>query len=110
MSNPTTATWTDPTTNTDGSAIVAGEITGFNLGFRLTTVSGSAAGTYSTVVPVSGATAASELLSAISPVLAPGSYACAVETVGPVSSGWSSEFAFTIVTPTPGVPTGLTVK
>lgn len=110
MGNPTTFTWTDPTANTDGSPIVPGEITGYNLGIRVTSAPGSAAGIYPINVPVAGAAAASALLSAISPVLVPGSYAAAVETVGPVNSAWSSEVAFTIAPPTPAAPTGLTVK
>jgi hypothetical protein len=108
--NPTTFNWTDPTTNADGSAIVAGEITGYNLGLRVTTAAGSAAGTYTINVPVAGAAAASELLSAISPALAPGAYAAAIETVGPTDSAWSSEVAFTISPPTPSAPSGLTIK
>lgn len=110
MTNPQVFTWIDPVTNVDGSAIVAGEITGYNLGLRVTTASGSVAGTYPINVSVAGATAASELLSGISPVLVPGSYAAAIETVGPVNSAWSAEVAFTITPPTPAAPTGLAVK
>ena len=43
MANVTTAKWTDPTTNTDGSPIASGEITGYQVGVRL--ASGQA-GTY----------------------------------------------------------------
>jgi hypothetical protein len=105
MSNPTTISWTDPTENVDGSPITPGEITGYNLGIRVTTAAGSAAGTYPIILPVVGSTAAKAMLSAISPLLAPGSYAAAVETVGPVSSAWSTEAPFTIAPPVPNAPT-----
>jgi hypothetical protein len=109
MSNPTKFSWTDPTTNVDGSAIAAGEITGYNLGIRQTSLTGSVAGTYPIQVPVSGATAASELISQISPALTPGGYAAAIQTVGPVNSAWSAEVTFTIAPPVPNSPTNFTV-
>lgn len=110
MTNPTTISWTDPTTNTDGSPIVAGEITGYNLGIRVGTLTDGHAGAYTINVPVPGAAAASELLSAISPILAPNSYVIAIESVGPVSSAFSPEVAFVIAPPTPSAPTKLTVS
>lgn len=110
MTNPVQFTWTDPTANVDGSPIVAGEITGYTLGLRVTTATGSVAGTYPISLSVTGATAASALLSAISPILVPGSYAAAIESVGPVNSAWSAEVTFTITPPTPSAPTGLAVK
>jgi hypothetical protein len=109
MSNPTKFSWTDPTTNVDGTPITAGEITGYTLGIRQTTLSGSAAGTYPIQVPVAGATAASELISQISPALTPGGYAAAIQTVGPVNSAWSAEATFTIAPPVPNSPTNFTV-
>jgi hypothetical protein len=94
MANVTTASWTDPTTNTDGSAIASGEITGYTVGVRL--ASGTA-GTYpySATAP---ATSTSELLSALTPVLPDG-----VALMGAVkantattSSAWSNEASFTL--------------
>jgi hypothetical protein len=112
MANPTQFKWVDPVTNTDGSAIVAGEITGYNLGIRIGSLSPAVGtpGVYTINVAVAGATAASELLSAISPILAPNSYVAAIETVGPVDSAFSSEVAFVIAPPTPSAPTGLTIQ
>jgi hypothetical protein len=112
MPNPTKFTWTDPTTNVDGSPVTAGEITGYTIGIRSTTVAGSTAGVYPINVPVSGATAASELLSQISPSLAPDTYAAAIQTNGPTNSVFSSEITFTIAAPplpVPKAPTGFSV-
>lgn len=99
-----TFTWTDPTTNVDDTPITAGEITGYNLGFRLESV--GAPGTYSEVVGVPGASAASETMSSIVPTLPPGAYAAAIQTVGPLNSAWSAEITFTVLPPQPSAPTG----
>lgn len=109
--NPSTAnfTWVDPTTNTDGSTIQAGEITGYNVGIRSTTAQGSQAGTYPIVAQVQGATAAKEAVSAIGTVLKPDTYAAAIQSAGPVNSAWSSEIQFTIAQPVPNPPTGFSV-
>lgn len=109
--NPTTAnfTWQDPTTNVDGSAIQAGEITGYNLGIRSTTASGSIQGTYPITVNVPGATAAKESVAAIGTVLKPDTYAAAIQTAGPTNSAWSAEVEFTIAQPVPSSPSGLAV-
>ena len=104
--NPETAkfTWTDPTTNVDGSPIQAGEITGYNLGIRSTTAAGSVAGTYPITVNVAGASAANEAVSAIGQVLKPDTYAAAVQTAGPVASAWTAEIEFIIAQPVPNPP------
>jgi hypothetical protein len=107
MANPSKFTWTDPVTNVDGSAITAGEITGYSIGVRL--ASGSP-GTYTIVTPIASPAASSEPLAALSSVLAPGSYAAAIQTVGPVNSAWSAEITFTIAPPTPNPPTGFTAS
>lgn len=96
MANPTKVSWIAPTTNTDGSAIAAGEITGYNVGIRPATGS---AGTYNTLIPVSGAATLSVAL----PALTAGSYQVAVQVVGPNNSAWSPEAAFSIVV-TPQAP------
>jgi hypothetical protein len=100
--NPTTAKWLAPTTNPDGTAIAAGEITGYALGIR---PSSGTQGTYPTIVSVSGATT----LSANVPALQSGSYLAAVSAVGPNNSLWSAEVAFTI-SEVPSAPQGLTVQ
>jgi hypothetical protein len=101
--------WTDPTTNTDGSPIQSGEITGYNVGIRSTTAAGSTAGTYPIVAQVAGATAANEAVSAIGTVLKPDTYAAAIQSVGPVNSAWSAEIEFTIAQPVPNPPTDFSV-
>lgn len=101
MANPTKFNWTDPTTNTDGTAIAAGEITGYSIGVRPST---GTPGTYTVVTPVAGAAVTSEALASLSSVLVPGSYAAAIQTIGPVDSGWSAEITFTITPPVPNPP------
>jgi hypothetical protein len=96
-------TWTDPTTNVDGSPIVAGEITGYSIGI------GTASGNYPIQVPVPGPAAASELLSQITPALVPGTYFAAVQAIGPVDSVFSNEVSFVIAAAQPNPPTNFTV-
>jgi hypothetical protein len=107
MANPTKFTWVDPTVNTDGSAITAGEITGYSIGVRPST---GIPGTYPIVTPIASPTATSEPFASLSSVLAPGTYAAAIQSVGPTNSAWSSEVTFTIVAPIPSAPTGLAVS
>ena len=108
MSNPTKFTWTDPTTNVDGSAIAAGEITGYTIGVRSTTAAGSVAGTYPITV-TAPPSVTSDLLSAITPALPAGSYAAAIQAVTANSvSAWSAEATFTIAE-VPNPPTGFGV-
>lgn len=109
MSNPTKFSWVDPTTNVDGTAIAAGEISGYTIGVRSTTASGSVAGTYP-IELTAPATVTTDLLSAITPALPAGSYAAAIQanTANTVSA-WSAETLFTIAE-TPSPPTGFTVS
>ncbi len=108
MSNPTKFTWTDPTTNVDGSAIAAGEITSYTIGVRNTTATGSVAGTY-TITVTAPPTVTSDLLSAITPALPAGSYAAAIQAnTASTSSPWSTEATFTIAE-VPNPPTGFGV-
>lgn len=102
MANPSKFSWADPTTNVDGSTITPSEITGYQVGIRPST---GTAGTYSTIVPVAGATTTS---AALPGSLAPGAYAAAVMTVGPVDSAWSAEITFSIAE-TPNAPSGFSV-
>jgi hypothetical protein len=108
MPNPTTFNWVDPVANVDGTPLVAGEITGYEVGVRSATAAGSVAGTYTIKVEVAGETATSALVSAAG-VLAPDTYAAAVRAVGPADSAWSKEANFTIALPVPNPPTGFTV-
>ena len=106
MANPLSVSWTDPTQNTDGSAITAGEITGYGVGVRL--ASGTA-GTYTSTAAVSP-TSTLCLLSALAPPLVAGSYVAAVRVVGPTNSAWSAEStAFTIAAGVPNPPTAVLV-
>lgn len=109
MSNPTVFSWTPPTTNTDGTPIAAGEITGYSVGVRDVAAAGSVAGTY-TSFDMAPATATSATIAGLVPALkVPGSYAAAVQAVGPVDSAWTAEVTFSLVAPTPSAPTGFTV-
>jgi hypothetical protein len=109
VSNPTKASWTDPTLNTDGSTIGAGEITGYTIGVRLAT---GVAGTYPyTATVAAGAT--SDLLSALSPVLPTGvSLIGAVQALSATNgnSAWSAESAPFEILAAPNPPTGFTVS
>jgi len=104
--NPTKMTWVDPTVNTDGSAIVAGEITGYLLGLRAVASPGSIAGVY----PVTAAVPAGDTTAPLSVFgeLKAGDYAAAAQANGPNDSAWSAEALFTI-TAVPAAPTGFTV-
>lgn len=98
------ALWTDPTTNTDGTPITSGEVTGFTLGIGLST------GSYTILTPVTGPTATSVAIAAVTPVLVPGTvYFAAVRTAGPNPSGWSNEFSFTLAAEVPSPPTAFIV-
>jgi hypothetical protein len=102
MANPTKFTWAVPTANTDGSAIAAGEITGYQVGVR--PASGTP-GVYTILAPVDSATATSDPIADISPALAYGSWVGAVQALtvnGP--SAWSAEASFTLVAPPPPIP------
>lgn len=116
---PSIASWIDPTTNTDGSPIAAGEITGYELGVRDTTATGSAAGTYPFGVKAPS-TATSEPLALITPVLPRGvalAAALRANTAGldasgkQINSDWTPEVTFTLPppVPVPTPPTGFTI-
>lgn len=106
MANATQISWTDPTTNTDGSAVASGEVTGYLVGVRL--ASGSA-GVYPYTVSVAP-TSLSAPLSSLAPTLpSTGSFLAAVEALSANSSGWSVEAAFTLAA-TPNPPQAVTVS
>jgi len=103
MTNPTQITWTDPTTNVDGTPIdpAGTEITGFAVGVRSATDPASVAGTYPFTASAP-ANATSALLSALSAVLPPDNYFAAVQTLSTSNgnSAWSAESnQFTIAAP-----------
>jgi hypothetical protein len=106
---PSTAkfTWTDATKNLDGSAIVAGEVTGFLIGIRPST---GTAGNYPINSPPIAANAVSEAVALITPSLVPGDYAAAIQSVGPSNSPWSAEVTFTIAVPVPAAPSAFNVS
>lgn len=104
--NPATAkaSWSDPTTNTDGTPITAGEITGYQLGAGLST------GSYTILTSVTGPSATTVAISAITPMLAANTYFAAVRAVTATgNSGWSNEFEFTIAPPIPSNPTSFQI-
>lgn len=109
---PTTATWVDPTTNTDGSPIAAGEITGYEIGVRDTTATGSAAGVYPFGVKAPS-TATSEPLALITPALPKGVLLAAALRANTAvnNSDWTPEVTFTLPAPAPipSPPTGFSV-
>lgn len=102
MSTPNQFTWVAPTTNTDGTAITPGEITGYTIGIR--PLSGGAAGTYPIQAQVASPTATNELIVELGTVLKPDSYVAAIRTVGSVPSDWTAEVHFTISPPQPNPP------
>lgn len=103
MTNPTQVTWIDPTTNTDGTPLAAGEVTGYTIGV------GTATGVYAKLVPVASATAVSEALAALG--LTPGTaYFVSIRTEsvnGP--SAWGPEVQYTPPLPVPNAPTGFSL-
>ena len=105
MANPTTFNWAAPTKNTDGTNVVAGEITGYNVGIR---PSSGSPGTYTSTIAVSGATTLTAPLSAATPPILSGTFAAAVQSKGPSDSAFSAEITFTL-SGTPVPPTGFTI-
>lgn len=95
----------------DGPVVPGADVTGFVLGLRSLTASGSAIGTYPIKSPTVPASAVSEALSAIGQSLKADDYAAAVQAQsanGP--SDWSNEFQFTGYLPVPNPPTGVAVS
>lgn len=110
--NPVSFSWTDPTTNVDGSPIVAGEITGYQIGIR---PASGAVGTYPVQLPSANVAAVTENLNALTPTLAnagsstTAGYFASIQTLGPVDSPWSAEVGFSLVPPTPSAPSNFSV-
>jgi S1-C subfamily serine protease len=109
MANPNSFSWTDPTTSTDGTPLVSGEVTGYTIGIRSTTAIGSVVGTYPITTAIASPTATSEPGSAL-PLLVADTYAAAIQSNGPVNSAWSTpEVTFTIAPGVPNPPTGFSI-
>ena len=103
--------WTAPTAGSDGQPLAGGDVvTGYIVGLRSLTATGSVSGTYPIQSPLTAATATSESLSAITASLKADDYAASVQAQsadGP--SAWGTEFQFTGVLPVPNPPTGISV-
>lgn len=101
--------WVAPTVGTDGQPLSGGDVvTGYIVGLRSLTATGSTAGTYPIVSPPTAATALTEALSSITSSLKADSYAVSVQAQsadGP--SVWANEFQFQGVLPVPSPPTGV---
>ena len=103
--------WTDPTLNTDNSPVTAGEITGYQVGFRSVTAAGSVVGTYPILGQPVASTAVSEAISAVMTNLTVDTYAASVRAVtASGNSAWGTEFVFDGVLPLPLYPTGISVS
>lgn len=114
--------WTEATTNTDGSPITDGEVTGFTVGVRDTTAAGSVAGSYpfKATAPNTAAATEKELISVLAPILPKGValvFAVKADTATAAnpnlpSSDWSVEsvaFELPKPAPVPMPPTNPTV-
>jgi hypothetical protein len=105
-----TVSWTDPTLNTDGTPITAGELSGYLVGLRDVNAAGSAVGVYPKTATVAGASATSALLSVLgflTSMVSGHTYGIAAESeVGGAAAGpWSTELLFQYVPPVvPSVP------
>lgn len=106
MANPTDFHWVAPTKNTDGTTVSAGEITGYTVGIRPTS---GTPGTYTSTIAVSGATTLTAPIAAANPALLSGSFAAAIQSVGPSPSAFSAEITFTL-SGTPVPPTSFSVS
>lgn len=104
-------TWTDPTQNTDTSAITPGEITGYTAAMRSLKAAGSVQGTYPFKTPMQPPTATSVPLSAMQPPPPPDDYALVMRTESVNGPGpWDAvEFQFTGVASVPNPPSAVSV-
>lgn len=119
MSDPTKFNWIDPTTNTDGSPVTAGEISSYEIGVRDTTAAGSTPGIYpfGAKAPPDVTTEPFSLLKVALPtgVLLAGAIRANTPNLdgnnNPINSAWSPEVTFTLTPPppVPNPPTGFEV-
>lgn len=98
-------TWVAPIGNEDGSALVAGELAGYELGIRADGT--GSPGTYTVNVAINDPTSLAEPLTALGTVLAPGNYWAAMQSKANPAIGndskFTQEFGFSI--PAPVLPT-----
>jgi hypothetical protein len=88
-----TFTWVAPTTNTDGSALPAAQITGYVLTCG------------ATVVPITGA------VTTFKRDFGPGTYTCSLQArANGQTSAPSNSVSFVVPQPTPSPPSGLSVS
>jgi hypothetical protein len=105
--------WALPTTNTDGTSLAPGEITGFQVGIRHATdakPAGNPTDVYPIMMPVDPVTATTDPLSESPTPLLPGAYFFSVQSLS-VTNGsgpWAPETAFTLVAP-PSPPSNLSI-
>lgn len=106
-------TWNDPTTNTDGTALSAGEVTGYEIGVRADgTTQPAPPADYAQNLTATGASATAVSVAVVQGALnlKPGDYWAAIRTVGPTDSAYSAEIPFAIPAPppVPNPPSGFT--
>lgn len=108
--NPTEFDWVPPTTDTDGNPLPAGAITGYQIGIRaVTTPPTTTAGTYLLNAQIASPATTKELFTQLGTVLAVGSYAAAIKTVGPAASAYGPETSFAMKVVPSNPPTGFVV-
>jgi hypothetical protein len=99
-----TASWAAPTTNTDGTAVAAGEITAYRIYVDKTTVTPN-------VTPPTMSVSSTTLSAAICAGLTPGTHTFQVSAVaGPNEGAATTPFSFALVTVTPSSPSNPTVQ
>lgn len=107
-----TATWTDPTQNTDNSPITAGEVTGYLVGIR--PASGTP-GTYPTTVAAPASATSVSIAAALAALPSAGTatvagYFSSVQTQSANNSVWDvNEVGFSL-SKTPNPPSGFGVS
>lgn len=111
MTNPIVNLATGKVSWTPGAPVTGADVTGYIVGLRSLTASGSLSGTYPIQSPPTDPTAVTEALSAITANLKPDDYAASVQALsanGP--SSWGTEFAFSGTVPFPNAPTDVSVS
>lgn len=84
--------WTPPIQNVDNSALITGEVTGYEVGVRQS----GPVGTYPILLDVEGPFTSGDLIANIQPPLPSGLWYAAVRTAGPTPSAWSPEYRFSV--------------
>jgi hypothetical protein len=106
-----TVSWKAPTTNTDGSPIPPGELTGYIVGLRSLTAANTSIGVYPILSPKVDATVLQDAFTSIAANLKQDDYATAVKATSVNGdSAWSAEVLFTGVLPIPNPPQEVAVS